>query len=137
MDCIARGPLSVGHCERFMKTLRFKIVVTWLCFVVMGVSFLFGFTHPLLIAACCLIVSTARHFVKPAFPRAPRWFERWVYILLLPAIFFFAIGLWFGFVEPWAQVARIGLWIFLPLLLIFSAFEDAKTWRLEGRVHAA
>ena len=114
-----------------MKTLRFRIVVTWFCFAVIGVSFLLGFSHPLLIAACCLVVSTVRRFVSPAFPPSPRWFERLVYMLLLPAIFFFILGVWLGFAEPWAQIARIGLWICLPLLLLFAAYEDAKTWRLE------
>lgn len=50
-------------------------------------------------------------------------------MLLLPVIFFFLLGLAFGFVELWARIARIGLWICLPLLLIFAAYEDAKTWR--------
>jgi hypothetical protein len=114
-----------------MRTLRFRIAVTWVCFVVIGVSLLLGISHPLLIAACCLVVSTVRRFVTPAFPRSARRFERLVYMLLLPAIFFFLLGLAFGFVEPWAQVARVGLWICLPLLLVFAAYEDAKTWRLE------
>lgn len=113
----------------FMKTLQFRIAVTWLCFALIGVSLLLGFSHPLLIAACCLVVSTVRRFVSPAFPRSPRWFERLVYMLLLPVIFFFLLGLAFGFVDPWARIARIGLWICLPLLLIFAAYEDAKTWR--------
>jgi hypothetical protein len=114
-----------------MKTLRFRIAVTWFCFAVIGVAFLLRFSHPLLIAGCCMVVSTVRHFVTPAFPRSARWFERLVYMLLLPTIFFFLLGLAFGFVEPWALVARISFWICLPLLLVFAAYEDAKTWRLE------
>ena len=114
-----------------MKTLRFRIAVTWLCFAVIGASWLLGFSHPLLTTACCLIATTVRRFVSPAFPRSPRWFERLVYMLLLPVIFFFLLGLGFGFGEPWAQIARIALWICLPPLLIFGAYEDAKIWRLE------
>jgi hypothetical protein len=115
-----------------MKTLRFRIVVKWLCFVVIGVSLLFSRPHPLLAVLYCFVISTVSGFTKPALHRAPRWFERLVYVLSLPAIFFFAVGLWFGFIEPWPQVARIGLWISLPVLLALSAYRDAKIWKLEG-----
>jgi hypothetical protein len=111
-----------------MKSLRFRIVVTWLCFAFIGASLLFGFNNPFLVAICCLLISSARHFASPAFPRAPRLFERIFYLLLLPMIFFFLIGFWFEFAEPWARMGRVALWICLPILLSITAFQDLKTW---------
>ena len=129
--------MDVRPHEYFVKSLRFRIALTWFGFAIIGSLLLFGFAQPLLIAICCLAISTARRFVKPSFPRSPRWFERLVYMLLLPAIFFFGLGLWFGFSEPWAQVAHIGLWICLPLLLAFAAYQDAKVWKGERVANVA
>jgi len=135
ITCVSYGTRKIiikqDQIQSVMRTLRFRIVVTWVCLVVIGVSWLFGFAHPLLAAACCLIVSTARSFVRPAFPRAPRWFERLVYVLLLPAIFLFYLGVGLSFGEPWAQIARVVLWICIPLLVAFGVYQDAKAWKLE------
>lgn len=114
-----------------MASVRFIIAMTWLCFGWVGLSFLFRFSNPLLIALLALIISTIRRFPNSQFPRAPKWFDRIVYVLLFPAVFFYCLGLWCGFAEPWQKYARIGLIILLPPLVVFAAYEDLKAWKAE------
>jgi len=111
-----------------MKTLRFRIIATWLCFAVIAACLLLR-AYPYVVVGCCMLVPTIRRFGPPPFPRAPRWFERLAYLLLVPAISFFFIGIWCGFAEPWVQVAQVFLWVSLPLLFVISVYTDAKNWR--------
>jgi uncharacterized membrane protein len=114
-----------------MSSLRHRIVITWAIFVVMALALWFDVGQPLLVAACALTVSIVRRFQKPHFPRAPIWFERTVYVLIVPTLFFLVMGFLFGFVEPWLTSFHIGTWIIVPILLVLTAHQDFKAWHTE------
>jgi len=111
-----------------MISLRLRILATWICFAVIAACLLLR-VYPYVVVGFCLLVPSIRRFGPPPFPRAPRWFERLIYLLLVPAVSFFLIGIWGGYAEPWVQVAHVCLWVSLPLLFVLSARLDLKTWK--------
>ena len=112
-----------------MESLGVRIVITWLGIAIAGSSVFFHFPEPFVAILCLAASSGFRRISRAPVTAAPNWFRRASYVLVVPTVFFLALGYWFGFIEPWAQVSRIAVRVAIPLLLVLAAYEDVKVWK--------
>ena len=112
-----------------MKSLRIRIVLTWICYIVMAASLASKSSVAILaIAISAVAASSMRSFMEPAFPKRTR--RRLVYwAMFLTVVATLMLGAWLQFADPWKQVLSIGFWTLMAISFGFQAFEDAKVWR--------
>ena len=118
-----------------MKSLRIRIVLTWICYIVMVASLASKSSVAIFaIAICAVAVSSLRSFMEPAFPK---WTHHrlvcWAMFLTIVATLM--LGAWLQFADPWKQILMIGFGTLMVISLGFQAYEDVKAWR--GVHHAA
>jgi hypothetical protein len=108
-----------------MKSLRTRIVLTWICYIVMAASLASKSSVAILaFAICALAASSMRSSMQPAFPKRTR--RRLVYwAMFLTVVATLMLGAWLQFADPWKQIC----WTLMAISLGFQAFEDAKVWR--------
>jgi hypothetical protein len=112
-----------------MKSLRLRIVLSWLCYLVIGAAVLTGlykYKPTLWVIVICGFASIALRYLEPAFPkRAHTKLQAWT---LLP-LFALTVSAKFILDEPIRQeVVFIGCWLVVAVSFIFQAYEDKRVW---------
>ena len=117
-----------------MKSLRIRIMLTWLCYTIMVVSL--SFKAIVGIAICAIAVMAMRNLIQPVFPKRTR--RRLAYwAMFLTVVVILMLGAWLEFADPWKLILVIGCWTLLAMSLAFQAYEDARVWQSERTAHAA
>jgi hypothetical protein len=118
-----------------MKSLRIRIVLTWICYIVIAASLTSKSSIALIaMAICAIAASLMRSIMLPAFSKRTR--SRLVYwAIFLTVVGTLMLGAWVEFADSWNQILVVGCWILMAISLGFQAFEDAKVWR--GANHGA
>ena len=112
-----------------MKSLRLRIVLSWLCYLVIGVAWmtdLIKYEPTLWLLFVCAFGPIALRYLEPAFPkRAHTKLQVWT---LLP-LFALTVSAKFILVDPMRQqVVFVGLCLVVAAALIFQAYEDKRVW---------
>jgi|ERR1035437_1785617 hypothetical protein len=112
-----------------MKSLRLRIVLTWLCYLVIGIVLLTGlFKYPaaMLIIVIFAFASVALRFITPRFPKRAHTKVQALVLLPLFALLVVAKSM---LTDPTRQqVILVGWWVVIAASLIFQAYEDKRVW---------
>ena len=112
-----------------MKTLRLRISLIWLCYLIAGVGFatdLIRYKPTMWIVAGCAFASLVLRYFWPRFPK--RTHLKLQARILIPLVAL-TVAAKFVLADPMRQqVVIIGLCLVVAASLIFQAYEDKRVW---------
>jgi len=113
-----------------MKTLRLRIALIWLCYLIAGVGFatdLIRYKPTMWVVVGCAFASLVLRYFWPRFPK--RTHIKLQAQILIP-LFVLTVAAKFVLAAPMRQqVVFVGLCLVVAAALIFQAFEDGRVWR--------
>jgi len=112
-----------------MKTLRIRIALIWLCYLIAGVGFatdLIRYKPTMWVVVGFAFASLVLRYFWPPFPKRTHLkLQAWI---LIPLVVL-TVGAKFVLAEPMRQqVIFIGLCLVVAASLIFQAYEDKRVW---------
>ena len=112
-----------------MKTLRIRIALIWLCYLIIGVGFatdLIRYKPTMWVVVGCAFASLVLRYFWPRFPK--RTHIKLQAQILIP-LFALTVAAKFVLADPMRQqVVFIGLCLVVAAALIFQAYEDKRVW---------
>jgi hypothetical protein len=112
-----------------MKTLRLRIGLIWLCYLIAGIGWatdLIKYELTMWVVVICCFASVALRWLKPAFPR--RTFTKLQAWIVVPLIVLL-ICLNHLLVDPTRhQVIFAVFCVVVAVSLVVQAYEDRKVW---------